>query len=349
MNHRNILSRAWTLVWHYRALWLFGFLFVLTGGEGGLRLSNWGGNGGGGQPSNPGGPRFFPSLANIDWVTVAWVVSALLVVGVILAIVSVIVRYIAETAMIAGVDEIETTGAPFSVRRGFQLGWSHEAWELFVTDLIVYIPLALGAIALILTGALPLLVWLTHIMPLGILATLITIGLEILVIFSLLVLTLALSLLMPFIRRRVVLAKQGVVAAIRQSMQLVRESLVDTGLMWLILTALRIIWGLVTIPAFIVIVIVAGIVGGIPAGIAYAITQAWVAPAIIGGILFLLVFVPCVAFLEGLFETYVSTCWTLTYRELSPKLSSAPSTPPVVSPSAPSPVVPDAPPAPALQ
>src|SRR5260370_25727813 len=50
MNHGKILSRAWTLVWNARALWLFGFLFALAGGGGGFQTAQRLGNGGGARP-----------------------------------------------------------------------------------------------------------------------------------------------------------------------------------------------------------------------------------------------------------------------------------------------------------
>src|SRR5258708_2993613 len=65
MNHGKILARAWTLVWHSRALWLFGFLFALAGGGGSFSCPQSGsrgaaGVGGGavvgraGAPGHPG-------------------------------------------------------------------------------------------------------------------------------------------------------------------------------------------------------------------------------------------------------------------------------------------------------
>src|SRR5206468_279518 len=107
--------------------------------------------------------------------------------------------------------------------------------------------------------------------------------------------------------------------ALRQSARLVRASLTDTGLMWLLLAGIRIVWSLVMIPATIVLIILAVIVGGVPAALAYALSHTWVWPAVIGVPLFLLVIVPSAAFLGGLFETYVSTSWTLTYREAMSK------------------------------
>jgi hypothetical protein len=318
MNHGKILGRAWTMVWQYRALWLFGFLFALTGGGGGYQFFR--SNRGSGSPSTgPNGtgpfPRF-PFPQGINWSTVLWIAGGVLVVLVVLGVVGLVVRYLSETALMAGADEIESTGAALSVRRGFRLGWSRQAGRLFLTDLVIYLPLGLAGLVLVAAGAAPLLLWLTRQVPLGVIGTLITAALELLVVLGLLALALVLSVVMPYLRRRVVLDRQGPLAALRQSLRLVRASLVDTGLMWLLLAAIRIVWSLVMVPVGLVLIVLAAVVGGIPAAVAYLVSQSWVWAVVVGVPLFLLMLIPSVAFIGGLFETYVSTSWTLTYRDV---------------------------------
>jgi len=315
MNHGKILSRAWTLMWHARALWLFGFLFVLAGGGG--STFRWTQSGGPSRSSSGRGPIPFPgfTLPHIDWNTVLWIGLAVLAVLLVLGVLFTILRYLAETALLAGANEIETTGAALTVRRGFRLGWSRPAWRLFLTDLVIHLPLALAALVLLAAGALPLLLWLSRQVPLGVIGTVITIGLELLVVLALVLVSLVLSVLMPYLRRRVVLDAQGPLAALRQSARLVRGTFMDTGLMWLLLAGIRIVWGLLMIPVVLVLLVVAAVVSGVPALLAYAVSQSWVWPLAVGLPLFLLVLVPSAAFVTGLFETYVSTAWTLTYRE----------------------------------
>ena len=322
MDHKKILTRTWRLIWNSKALWLFGFLFALAGGSGGFR-GGGGSNGGGGQSQNNGGsggwPGTFPDFQfrPPDWNTIVLIAVIAILVVLLLTLLTLIVRYVAETALLAGVDEIEASGEKLTVRRGFRLGWSRQALRLFLVDLAVYLPLTLGALLLIAAAALPLLVWLTQIVPLGVIATIFSVGLEMLIILILVVLALALSVVMPFVRRRVVLGGQGVRAAVREGFALVRASLKDTGLMWLLLAALRILWSLVFIPIFLLLVVVSVMIGGVPALLAYLASQSWVAAAIVGGILFLVAIIPSTAFFEGLFETYTSAAWTLTYREAS--------------------------------
>ena len=325
MNHGKILARAWTLMWHSRALWFFGFLFALAGGTQANSSFNWSQGASRGSRTGPNGSNPFRNFTfpAVDWNAVIWIVVAVLLVLLLLAVVFTILRYLSETALMAGANEIETTGAPLSLRRGFRLGWSRQAGRLFLTDLVIHLPLAVAALILLAAGALPLLLWLSHQVPLGVIGTLITIALEMLVIFALLAVALLLSVIMPYLRRRVVLDQQAPLAALRQSVRLVRASLLDTGLMWLLLAGIRILWSIVMFPVGLVLLVVAVLVGGIPAGAAYLLSHSLVWTVAVGLPLFLLVLVPSAAFVAGLFETYVSTSWTLTYREALGKFGDA--------------------------
>ena len=325
MNHGRILARAWTLMWHSRALWFFGFLFALAGGTQANSSFNWSQSASRGTSTGPNGSNPFRSFtfSSIDWTTVFWIAGAVLLVLLLLAVVFTILRYLSETALMAGANEIESTGAPLSIRRGFRLGWSRPAGRLFLTDLVIHLPLAIAAFLLLAAGALPLLLWFSHQVPLGVIGTALTVALELLVVFALLAVSLVLSVIMPYLRRRVVLDQQAPLAALRQSARLVRASLLDTGLMWLLLAGLRILWSVVMIPVVLVLVVVAATVGGIPAVAAYLLSHSLVWTVAVGLPLFLLVLIPAGAFVAGLFETYVSTSWTLTYREALSKFGDA--------------------------
>ena len=317
MDHKRILTRAWTLLWQSRALWLFGFLFVLTGGGMNLPSTN-----GGSRPAPSTGPSAPSSGAffnSIDWRVGIPIAIGIAVLLIALVVVILAVRYMADTALMAGVTEIEDTAEKLTVRRGFRLGWSRQAWRLFLIDVAVYLPLTVGGLLLLGLAALPLLLWLTPNQPLSILATIVSVALELLIILGLIVLILGLSVIMPYSRRRVVLEKQGIRDALRQGLAMVRASLVDTGLLWLLLAGIRIGWSLVMIPIIIVLILVAAVIGGLPAGVAWLVTQGWVWPAIVGGTLFVLVLIPAAAFVMGLFEAYTSASWTLAYREVSAK------------------------------
>jgi hypothetical protein len=318
MEHLKILARAWTVTWRFKALWLFGFLFVLAGGAGGGGGSGGGGGGGGSSGSGGGNGNGWPfgPMPSINWNLVLIIVLAVIAIVIALIVILTVVRYMAETAMIAGVDEIESTGEALTVRRGFRLGWSRQALLLFLTDLAVHLPLVVAVIALLAMAASPLLLLLLKVNVVSAIAIFITIGLVLLVILFILVVALVVSLVMPYIRRRVVLGKQGILASIRQGVTLVRASLLDTGLMWLLLIGVSIAASIVMIPVVIVVVALAIAIGGVPAALLYLISHSWVAAVLVGVPLFLIVLIPILVFVQGLFQVYLSTTWTLAYRDV---------------------------------
>jgi hypothetical protein len=320
MDHLKILSRAWTITWRYRALWLLGFLFALAGGGGGGGFGGGsrGGNGGSRSGGGGGGGGWpFGTIPSIDWNMVLIIALVVVAVIIVLAVIMTIVRYVAETAMMAGVDEIESTGVKLTVRRGFRLGWSRRALRLFLTDLAVYVPLAALAIVLVILALSPLLLLSVKIDAVSIIAGVICAGLELLVILFIVVVALAVSVVMPYIRRRVVLGQQGVLVSIRQSLMLARASLMDTGLMWLSLIGVRILQGIAMIPVLILVVALSVLIGGVPAGLVYLLSHSWVAAVLVGVPLFLIALVPPITFVRGLFEIYQSTSWTLAYRDVT--------------------------------
>lgn len=309
MDHIKILSRAWTIIKNYRALWLFGFLFVLCGGAGGFN----GGGGNAGGNANYGVVR--SDLAGMDWRTVLIIAVVALALLLLWVVIATLVRYVVETAMIAGVDEIESTGGAFTVRRGFRLGWSRQAWRLFLMNLAIGLPVAVVILVLLALAASPLLLLLVKADVMRAMGIGLAVVLILMVVLFIIAVALVLSLVTPYIQRRVVLGRRGVFASIREGLALVRASLGDTALMWLLLVAIGIVWAIVKIPVVVVLIVLALVVGGLPAGLAYVISHSWIVAAIVGVPLFLLVLIPLVAFIEGLFQAFVSTTWTLTYRQ----------------------------------
>jgi hypothetical protein len=186
---------------------------------------------------------------------------------------------------------------------------------LFLTDLTIGLVLVFGVLVLLALAASPLLLLLVNVDVVRVIAVGATTLLALPTILFFIVVGVAFSLVRPYIQRRVVLGRQGVLASIRQGLKLVRVSLRDTGLMWLLLVAIGFVWGIVKIPVLIIAVALSLVLGGVPAGLAYLISHSWIVAGILGGSLFLLVLVPVMSFVEGLFQVYWSTAWTLTYRE----------------------------------
>ena len=350
MDHIRILRRAFEITRLYRALWVFGILVALT-----TSRSSGNPGGSGSRPDNGQTPPFPDRFPPFDWpnippdvintiiaVSIA-VVCLLLVVGIGFAI----LRYLSQTALIRMVDGYESVGERVSVRNGFRLGWSRGAFRTWLVDLLFGVIGFVIVILLLLLAAAPLLLWLTQDTTAGVIGTVITVGLAMLVIVTLIVAGSAVSLLMQLIRREIVLGGKGVFDGIRGGWQLLIRRLGDVIIMGLILFGIGLGLAILTIPLFFLLAAVGVVAGGLPAllvgGITNIFTQG-VTPQIVAAavglpILLLVIFSPLI-FLGGLVETFYSTTWTLTYRELL-ALEAVRSEPPVAP--APEPVEPELP------
>ena len=154
MNHIDLLKRAFKITWRYRALWVFGFFLALCGG---------GGGGGGGSNFNFSGNRSdfdgfgnIPDVPPIDTSLIIALVIGLILFIIVLIVLSVIVQVVTRTALIGMVRQIVETEA-VTITDGWHLGWSKEAWRLFLLGLVIGIPVAIVAIILILLAFSPLL------------------------------------------------------------------------------------------------------------------------------------------------------------------------------------------------
>jgi hypothetical protein len=337
MDHVKILKRAWEILWRYRALWIFGIILALTTASGGPSSPSRGSGGGPaeyhldeGDLPFPGGRLELPELS-------PQLVSVLIAVGVgigcmiiFLIIATTVARYVTETALIRMVNDYEETGETQTIRQGFRIGWSRTALRLFLIDLLIGLPLAVVFILLFLLAAGPLLLWITESTAAGVIGTVVTIGMGVLVIFLAIVVGVMVSLLKHFFRRVCALEEAGVIESIRQGFDFVRRHLKDVFVMWLIMVGLNIGWAIALIvvtialiPIIILLVIVGGVLGGIPALIVGGLASLFLegaVPYILGALVGLPIFILVVAvpwlFLGGLMEVYKSSVWTLTYREL---------------------------------
>lgn len=322
MDHVQVLKRAWHMVWRYRALWVFGFILALTTGGG---SNNWVQYTFGNEDFSGRGLRLDRISPEVGRTLLAIGIGLACLV-VLLIIVGAIARYVAETALIRMVDDHEETGQKRSVRQGFRLGWSRSAFRLFLIDLLIGLPVAVAFILLSLLASAPLLLWATKSTAAGALGTATTIGLGLLVVLLAIVVAVILSVLKPFLRRVCVLEGLGVTESIRQGYAVVRHNLRDIGLMWLITFGLRIGWAILMIPVVLLLLVVSGALGGLLALLAGGLTglalegaAPWVVAAVVGIPVFILMMAVPLALLGGLFETYLSSTWTLTYRELRAK------------------------------
>jgi uncharacterized membrane protein (UPF0182 family) len=113
--------------------------------------------------------------------------------------------------------------------------------------------------------------------------------------------------------------------SIRSGWQMVRRNLKDVFVLWLILVGIQIVLAIILIP-IVLLLLAAGLVGGGLVGAAVYflfqalsnITAGIILAVILGLALLILILALPLLFLGGLKETYLSTTWTLAYRELKP-------------------------------
>jgi hypothetical protein len=208
------------------------------------------------------------------------------------------------------------------------LGWSSSAWRLFLIDFVINTPLALTFLLLFGLALSPLLITIDDRPLTTVFGAVFTAGFVMLLIFLAILVTAALSLFKPSFRRACVLERQGVSASVRQGFAVVRQNFKDAGITWLVLFAVNLVWPLVLLPIVVALVGVAIFFGGasalLTAGLASLTLEGaliWILTAVVGITIFLLTLVLPVTFLGGLREVFISSAWTLTYRELRPRTS----------------------------
>ncbi len=346
MNHMRILKRAWDILWSYKTLWVFGILLALTAG--GTFNGNNGDNGGprAGVNYSTNWPRDLtpvqieqlPSgirdavreLQNLQVNplpretvnTLIGVAIALVCLALLVGVVFLVLRYVSQTALIRMVDRYESSGEKVTWREGFRLGWSKPAWRLFLIDLLIFLPVFSGILLAIIIVAVPILLTFT-VGGIGtIVGIVMAIGLGFLVVFAAILLAIVLAMAREVFYRECVLGGNGVLDSIRRGFATIRANLKDLFLIWLLLLAIYIGFAVLMLPVGIVLLIVGAVVGtGAGFGLYLALQAGSQLTAILVAVLvgvFLLSLVAGIPmlFLRGLRETYMSTAWTLAYREI---------------------------------
>ncbi len=343
MNHMRILKRAWNILWSYKTLWVFGILLALTAGG---TFSGNNGDSGGRVSINSDWPRGMtpteieqlPSgirdavrelydltvkpLPQETINTIIGVAIALVCLALLVVVLFIVLRYVSQTALIRMVDRYESSGEKVAWREGFRLGWSRPAGRLFLIDLLIFLPVFSGILLAMLFVAAPVLLSLAF-GGIGTIAGIVlAIGLGFLVVFAAILLAIALAMAREVFYRECVLGGNGVLDSFRRGFATIRANLKDLFLMWLLLLAIYIGYAVLMIPVGIVLVIIGAVVGG-GAGVGlYLLLQAGsqLTAVLVGGLVFLFILSLIVGipslFLRGLRETYMSTAWTLAYREI---------------------------------
>jgi hypothetical protein len=190
-------------------------------------------------------------------------------------------------------------------------------------DLVVNLLAVLGVIVLFGLILAPLPLWVDGSEGVIFVFAFLTGGLFLLAIAATIVAAAAVSVWKRLARQVCAVEGTGVGEAVGTGFRILRRQLKEAGLVWLIGVGVRLGWLVAIVPLVLLLLGAGLIVGGLPglaaAGLAGpgggSDTPVFVGLAV-GLPVFLLILVGPLVFLDGLREVFVSSLWTLTYREL---------------------------------
>ena len=347
----KILKRAWSILWSYKVLWLFGILQAITGG-GGNGGSNSGGSNSGYKFNGSNGyqgitPSTNPTVQQLNqWfqenieplvlhpdqhvLTFVWIGLGLLLFLLVIGVIFAIVRYVSETAVIRMVDEYEQTGNKVGFRQGWKMGWNRRAFRMWLIDLITALPFLLLVAILVGLGAAVFFSVRGGNQVMAATSIVATIGCAFIFILAIILMAILLSLLRQFFIRKAVLENNGVAESFRNGWVMFKRNWKSAALMWLVMLGVGIAFGIASviiffllIPAYIILVVPGAIVAAIPGLIVFAITSifasgplAWILGLLVALPFFLTIVFAPLAFVDGWYKIYESNVWTLTFREI---------------------------------
>lgn len=310
MGYGEIIKRAWTITWRYRALWVLGLFAGVAGGGGGgggsYNFNSPGSRGGGAGRGTPDldAERFLRSLERLLPVIIVGVV-ALIVIGIAWWILSVAAR----GGLVFAVNEIEE-GRPWSLGAAWNAGFARFG-SIFGLALLLALPVLALVLLIMVMIAIPIVgplmagsdpsPWVVA----PICGT-VAIGLPLLIVLSI-----VLGLMHELALRYVMLRGDGATYAIGEAWRAFRGRFKDTSLMWLIGWGLNIAAGIVfAIPVVIITILIV-----IPA-VASALAEQWGAFAIVVLVAAIVLTIISLAF-TAVWGTYTSALWTIFFRRFT--------------------------------
>lgn len=371
MNHTRVLKGALQAVWSYRALWIFGVIVALTTFswptavlsdiDGDWDVENWEEHGIVITPlpgetvweavqrtvrpevdeANRALNEFLTEVPRIDLRVNIVVIFAVMTAAVVAAyVVGKTARCASETALIRMIGACQETGEGLGVRQGLHLGWSRSAWRLFPINLLIDVVAALAGLLLFAVNLAPLPLWVDGREGVIFTFAFLTGGLFLVAIGVVIVASAGVSVWKRLSCQACALEGLGMMDAIGRAWRILRQHLKDAGLTWLITFGLNSGWAVVMVPVVLLLIGLGLMIGGLPgvaagglAGLtASGDTPVWVGLAL-GMAIFLFVLVAPLVLFAGLRAVFVSSLWTLTYRELRSLKSLEPEPLPVVDPS----------------
>jgi hypothetical protein len=352
MNAEKIYQNSWRLMLRYRSLWIFGVILALTTVSFGsaLWLGDW--------ENHPERtlvnweisasdkawieenfgldlPLSYtlkvedleirlddPSISTLERTRLLNIVITMMAVLLTLLVVTLVLRYIAETALIYMVGNQQKSNEVPSAREGWSLGFSYSALKLFLIDFVVFTLLLMLTPLLFLPALLPVLIMISA-SPMAIsFGLLLMTSLTLLSLAAMIVMWIAGLITLQLAHRASCLDGLGVLASIWRGFRLMRAQLGGVGLTWLVIVGLDLVYPILVAPVGILLAAVGlAVSGGLALilgsllALVLAKTTAWTIAFIAGAVLLVLAVAVPLTLLGGLREVFKSSAWTLTFRE----------------------------------
>ena len=323
MDHIGIIKNALQTTIRYRALWILGFLWALTGGGIGSR-------GSGGAPANSGSNTSWkmdemdleklgidPALfATFSAAILSWIILLCCCLFIV-AILITVLRYVLQAGVYRSLAQLELQDVAPTVRGAFREGWHRRTWRMFLQNLLVFIAIFAVLILLALVVAAPFFFLSNG----GDVFNALGIGFTILFGLCWILLMIAafivIAVLSEFWWRAAIIGDQDTITAMRSGWRLVRHNVTDVLVMWLLMLGIGILFALVMFPVVLLIGLITAVVAGGPGYIIYQATES-IGLALAWGIpVGLIVFILPLVFIGGLYIIFQNSVWNQMYNTLA--------------------------------
>jgi len=302
-----ILSRAWKITWENRDLWIFGILAALGNGAARSSASASGGDGGGGRDFGAGGLELPPParrfVENPDPRIIA-VVIGLICLLLLIALVLFVLSIVGRGGLIGGVRLADDNGH-VTFGEAWRVGL-HNFWRLFLIGLVI------GVVMIGLVGIL--------LVP-GVFLSITIIGLlcGLPLIFAFVVAAIVLAIVAYFAQIAAVVEDLSIPAALSRAWEVIRANLGDIIILGIVLIVAQAVVGVViALPLVVTLVpIVFAVIGFVNE------SQGLAAGGLIVAGLCFVAYLPVLIVLDGVLETWITSAWTLAYRQFT-RLMAAP-------------------------
>jgi len=307
MDYFGTIKKAYEITIKHKFLWIFG---ILAGGYGGFKSFNFSlpnytynssSTGSDGWTKILGHPLTSTDIA-VFWANWGGLIIGLIIALFLIAMVMFILNIISQGALVGSVEKI-SKDQKSDFKDGFRLG-AKQFWRVWGVA-IIYLLMILGSLCVLIIPTCVLVMTGGYVFAViwGILFFFVSLAFWILI-----------GVISPYSLRVVVLEKFSVWQSIRESLHFFRDNWVNVVLMYLLLLAFSIGFGLVLGLAII-------ITTAILLAIGYGLYLATTLGAIIYGGLASFALLIAIAVIAGAYNSFYSSALTLTYLELSKKKS----------------------------